>query len=329
MDVVLICVRGGLALVFIAAAVGKLLDPDGSRQALRDFRVPPAWLDPVARVLPLAELAIAAGLLVQPLAQGAAAAAILLLAVFALGVAQALRRGEEPDCHCFGQLHSSPAGRVTIARNVALALPAAFVLWQGPGDVLADGGSGVAALVAVSALGAALAIATFSLIRENRRLRSGAPTAAPHQGLAVGTPAPDLLLSEADGATLRLADVVAPDRSTVLAFVAPGCGPCDYLMPHLARWRPALADRVKLVVVSQSPNGDESSAESSSWPPDFWDVENEAPVAYRVPGSPAAVIVAPDGTIASSPASGFEAIEALIRVAQRRGYASAQPLAAA
>jgi thiol-disulfide isomerase/thioredoxin/uncharacterized membrane protein YphA (DoxX/SURF4 family) len=321
-DVVLICVRGALAVVFIAASVGKLLDPNGSRQALRDFRVPEAWVEPGARALPLAELAVAAGLLVQPLARGAAAAAILLLAAFALGVTQALRRGEEPDCHCFGQLHSAPAGRGTIARNLALALAAAFVLWQGPGDVLDGGGARGAALVAVSALGSALAIATFTLVRDNRRLRSGAPASPTHPVLAVGTPAPDLILRDASGATLGIAGVVAPDRPTLLVFVALGCGPCDYLMPHLARWSPAVADRVKVVVVSGSSTGDGSSAGSHDWRPDFWDVENEAPVAYRVPASPAAVIVDPDGTIASSPASGYEAIEALLRVAQRRNHAA-------
>ena len=326
MDVVLICVRGALALVFIAAAVGKFLDPDGSRQALRDFRVPAAWVEPAARALPVAELALAAGLLAQPLARGAAAGAILLLAVFAFGVAQALRRGEEPDCHCFGQLHSEPAGRSTIARNLALALAAAFVLWQGPGDILDGGGARVAALVAVSAIGSALAIATFTLVRDNRRLRSGTPAAPPHQVLAVGTPAPDLHLRDAEGATMGVADVVAPDRPTVLVFVALGCGPCDYLMPHLARWGPAVADRIKLVVVSEGPNGDGPGAGSVDWRPDFWDVENEAPLAYRVPGSPAAVIVDPDGTIASSPVSGYEAIEALLRVAQRRNHAF-QPVA--
>jgi hypothetical protein len=45
--------------------------------------------------------------------------------------------------------------------------------------------------------------------------------------------------------------------------------------------------------------------------------------AYRVWGSPAAVVVNADGTIASAPASGSFTIEALIRLTLRRGTAAA------
>ncbi|MGH7606652.1 MAG: MauE/DoxX family redox-associated membrane protein, partial [Gemmatimonadales bacterium] len=127
-DVLLICARGGLALVFIAAGVGKLLDPVGSRRALRDFGVPRGWAGPGAWLLPIAELAAAAALLTQALARVGAVASLLLLAAFALGVANALRQGRAPDCHCFGQLHSAPAGRGTLVRNLALGVPAALVV---------------------------------------------------------------------------------------------------------------------------------------------------------------------------------------------------------
>ena len=37
-------------------------------------------------------------------------------------IAIAMARGKAPDCHCFGQLHSAPAGWKTLARNGVLVL---------------------------------------------------------------------------------------------------------------------------------------------------------------------------------------------------------------
>jgi hypothetical protein len=48
--------------------------------------------------------------------------------------------------------------------------------------------------------------------------------------------------------------------------------------------------------------------------------------AYRAPGTPSAVMVSPDGRIASSVAIGAAAVEPLIRVALRRQAAAPPPL---
>ena len=63
-----------------------------------------------------------------------AAGSLVLLALFVVGLTRSLRRGEAPDCHCFGQLHSKPASWVTVARNLVLALPAVYVVLAGPGS---------------------------------------------------------------------------------------------------------------------------------------------------------------------------------------------------
>jgi uncharacterized membrane protein YphA (DoxX/SURF4 family)/thiol-disulfide isomerase/thioredoxin len=328
-DLLLLSARVGLALIFIAAAVGKLLDAEGSRRALREFKVPPSWVPTIALLLPVVELAVAAGLLTQPLARPMAAAAIVLFAGFAFGVAAALRRGNAPDCHCFGQLHSARAGRGTLVRNALLALPAGLVVWSGPGDVLAGRSPELGMLVAAAALVAALAAATYILVRENRRLRSGAPAGAERPTLVVGAPAPELRLRDAAGRSTGIGDVIARDRPTALVFVSPGCGPCESLLPHLARWRTALAERVELVVISDPPDGEEGADAFSEFPGMVWDEEGRSLEAFRVNyGTPAAVILDSEGSIASTPVSGIEGIEALIRVAQRRAFTS-RPLAVA
>jgi hypothetical protein len=326
-DAVLICAQAGLALVFIAAGVGKLLDRVGSIRALRAFGVPLRWARPGARVLPVVELATAAALLIQPLAVVGAALALVLLAAFSAGILRALRKGLTPDCHCFGQLHSAPAGHGTVLRNAALAVPASLVAVAGPSDALKGIGADGAALVTLVTLVAALTVATIALLRENRILREGGP--AGPQPLEIGDPVPALELRDPQGASLAIHDLVDAERPTVLVYVQPGCGPCKTLMPKLERWRPVLAERVKLLVVSGPPSSGEEPTPNDleAAPQTFWDMESAALARYRLPGTPAAMIIDPGPAIGSAPATGVDAVEALIRVAQRRRRAW-QPQAA-
>ncbi len=312
-DPLLICARGALAVVFIAAGVGKLLDPGGSRSALQGFGVSGRWSGAAVRLLPIAELAVAAALLTQPLARIGAAAALLLLAAFIFGVANALRQGRTPDCHCFGQLHSAPAGRGTIVRNGVLAIPALLVLAAGPGDALAGLSAEGTALVAVSALAAGLAVATIILLRDKQAKHTAGEAPVP---LDVGSPAPELHLRDEQGAVVAIADVIDSERPTVLVFVTPSCPACKDLVPRLERWRPALAERVSLVVIRAStfpPAADEALASGA-----LWDEKNASFETFRLLGAPSAVRVDPGAVVASAPALGVHAIEALIRVARRQ-----------
>src|ERR671915_1984862 len=120
-----------LALVFVVAGIAKLADRTGSRQGLVGFGVPTALAIPLGILLPLAELAVAAALVPTSTAWWGALGALALLLLFVAGIGVNLARGRKPDCHCFGQLHSSPAGWSTLARNGALAALAGFVVWAG------------------------------------------------------------------------------------------------------------------------------------------------------------------------------------------------------
>src|SRR5438552_6841190 len=121
MATVVLALRFVLAVVFVTAGVGKLLDLSGSRRAVADFGVPERAARVIGVLLPLAEIAIALALVFRPSAQVGAIAAALILAGFIAGIARALSRGEQPDCHCFGQIHSAPAGPSTLIRNGILA----------------------------------------------------------------------------------------------------------------------------------------------------------------------------------------------------------------
>src|SRR5439155_9771040 len=132
MNAILLILRLILAAVFAVAGFAKLLDRAGSRQSMREFGVPAALANPLALLLPIAELACAAALVPAATAWWGAAGAFALLVLFVAAIAINLARGRTPDCHCFGKLHSEPVGWTTVARNGVLAALAGFVLWQGP-----------------------------------------------------------------------------------------------------------------------------------------------------------------------------------------------------
>jgi uncharacterized membrane protein YphA (DoxX/SURF4 family) len=121
MALVLLIARMLLSAVFLVAGIAKLADLAGSRQALRDFGVPAALADLLGVLLPLAELAVAVALLLPITAWWGAVGALALLLMFVIGIGFNLARGRQPDCHCFGQLHSAPAGWPTLIRNLVLA----------------------------------------------------------------------------------------------------------------------------------------------------------------------------------------------------------------
>jgi len=211
MGSVLLGARMLLAGVFATAGVAKLLDRLGSRGALRGFGVPARLLPVAVILLPLVELGTAIALVPTPTAQWGGLAAVFLLLAFAGAIGNAMRRGKAPDCHCFGQLQSAPAGRSTLVRNLALAAPAAYVAIDGPGpsvsawiaDRTAAELVAIAACLAAAVLGA-LAVRfwrksrTFARDLQSARDKLGSLP----RGLPVGTMAPGFTPSCFEGGTV-------------------------------------------------------------------------------------------------------------------------------
>jgi hypothetical protein len=106
--VLLIC-RLSLVAVFAVAAVTKLTDRAGARKAILDFGLPSALATPLGLLLPLAELTVATTLIPVSTAFWGAVGAFVLLLLFVLMIVVNLAVGRRPDCHCFGQLHSTPS----------------------------------------------------------------------------------------------------------------------------------------------------------------------------------------------------------------------------
>src|SRR5215203_1432483 len=181
MHVALLVARVLLVSVFIVAGVTKLADRAGSKKALVDFGVPASLAAPLGVLLPLAELAVASSLIPASTAWWGAVGALVLLLLFVVGISANLARGRKPECHCFGQLHSEPAGWKTLARNGVLAAVAGFVVWWGydgagpsaVGWLAGLSGAQIAGLVvglAVLGVLAAQSLLLLNLIKQNGRL---------------------------------------------------------------------------------------------------------------------------------------------------------------
>ena len=147
---VLLALRVFLALMFAVAAVGKLGHAEEFFGVVRNFRILPEPLARVAaRVLPVAELAVAAGLLIGPLAVPAAWAGAALLLVFGLALAINVLRGRTwIDCGCFRNGLRQTVSWWLVLRNAVLALAAlavAVLLPQAQAPGLAEAFVGLAA----------------------------------------------------------------------------------------------------------------------------------------------------------------------------------------
>lgn len=322
MNTLLITIRFALVGVFVLAAIGKILDREGSRRALKEFGVPSALVPTAAVVLPIAELA-SAGLLVPGVTAtaGAALAAALLL-TFTAGIVSALRRGETPDCHCFGQIHSEPVGGVTLVRNGILLALAVLVLVAGPGRSPAEWvrttSASAVALGFVSLLAAALAYACLSLWDEKRRLLRGGQAPTPMPVLEVGAPAPTFEAQDLAGKPVAAADLLATGRNAILVFTSATCGPCVQLIPELAQWRRMLGERLHIHVLAAGDESENRRMAAGHEMEMLLDPESSIARAFAISATPTAIEVDARGRVASPPVAGAPAIEAVIRAALKR-----------
>jgi peroxiredoxin/uncharacterized membrane protein YphA (DoxX/SURF4 family) len=340
MDAALVVLRLLLALVFFVAGIAKLADQEGSRKALTDFGVPALFAVPLSSLLALAELVVAIALISSPFAWWGAVGATTLLTLFTLGIAVNLARGKRPDCHCFGQLHSTPIGWPTLLRNGLLVLGATSLVVQGPtrlaasnfGALVSSAGSSGAVLV-VASVGLVALLAEgwilWHLMRQNGRLflrmdalearlneaqyKNTAKSLPSHTGLPLGVSAPHFQLADLFGNVQTLDDLTERGKAALLLFSDPNCGPCSALLPEIARWQQNHAEVLSFALISRG-TVKENRAKTS--PHGLQHIllqkDREVAQAYLSEGTPSAVLVLPNGTIGSPLVSGKNAIEALV-----------------
>jgi hypothetical protein len=327
---VLLFLRLALAAVFAVAALGKLARPAATAETLGEFGVSRRLRRPGAFVLPAVELVVSTFLVLGPTARWGAAAALALLVVFSAAVGRSLRRGQRPDCNCFGAVGSAPVGSRTLLRNGGLGAVAAFVVVAGPGASIASIGGADAATVAVVAAAVALlaALAGFALswqlLRQNGRLLGRLDTLEEANRLDAGIvavpgePMPAFEFPDMSGRPVSRAELLEEGRGVLLLFTDPDCHACNPLLPEIGRrQRDPAADPRPVVISRGDAAANEAKVAENGLRQVLLQEGFDLPRSVGVEGMPGAIELDHEGWIVGAPALGTDAVGSLLREVER------------
>ena len=297
------------AAVLLLSGVAKLREPQATRDAFSSLRLPGALARLGApAVLPWAELALAAGLLLLPGAPAVVVAVIvvLLMLTYAALIARALGFPEPVDCSCFGTLGAGRVTRLTLTRNILLVMTSGLATL----DLARADGSVVQRLVGadrhtwewlgMSAIAAVLAAIIFDRGGESETVDQ----ALDGDDEYVRLPIPYGSLEKPDGQMVSLKTMVTT-QARLLAFLNESCGPCVRAQTFLAPFAEANPEVGVVGIYREWANRD-------AIPQDVdWYIDNEGSLmqAFGVHGTPAAILLGADGLTAGGPVRGEEAIQ--------------------
>ncbi|MBK7935223.1 MAG: redoxin domain-containing protein [Pyrinomonadaceae bacterium] len=272
MELALLIFKLFLAAVFALAGFAKLADLAGSRKAVADFGVPSPFVGFVGVALPAIEIAVAVSLLFAISSWYGAIGAVVLLTIFIAGMIYQIAKGNAPDCHCFGQIHSEPVGISSLIRNIIFLVPAVIIISKGPAgqgmsvtSIDRDSLQLILVIAAVFLLGIAVEflrriskgqdeiakrIDLLELVAKNGGQVERETAGHPHDGLPIGAILPDFEISDIDGNPTTTRSLVSGDVPLLLFFVSPSCSPCKALVPKFQEWAEELSGRVKVVLIS-------------------------------------------------------------------------------
>ena len=253
MHLITVILRIALSGVFGVAGVTKLIDPRGTRDAVKNFGAPEPLVPAVSLALPIVELAIAVGLLFTDTSRVSSLAALLVLMLFVVAISVNLARGHTHDCHCFGQLYSRPLGWPTLARNIVFALGAVFVLWQSntkPGSDIVSTLAKLNSYQWLALLGAVAVVIAVLIYLQQRQKRLANESPAAPVGLPLGSEAPPFELAAYTGGTTSLTELLAYGKPLLLIFTNPTCGPCVVLFAEVKEWQHAHSEQLTIALIS-------------------------------------------------------------------------------
>jgi putative oxidoreductase len=110
-----------VGLVMLAAALGKIGDPTAFASQIHHFRLMPiAGENLLAITLPWIELLVGLALVLGVRARSGAWLALAMMVVFTAAVGQAMARGLDIECGCFGTADAQHVGTVKLLENLAI-----------------------------------------------------------------------------------------------------------------------------------------------------------------------------------------------------------------
>jgi putative oxidoreductase len=112
-----------LGLLFLAAALAKIVDTASLVREVHNFRLVPFWSEHlVAMTLPWVELVAGLALVLGVRARAGSWVAGALLLGFSIGVAAAMARGLNFECGCFGTAGGTRVGWAKLGENLGMLL---------------------------------------------------------------------------------------------------------------------------------------------------------------------------------------------------------------
>ncbi len=284
-----VLLRLALALILLAAAAAKLIDPRRSAAAMETFGFETNGARRGALGLMIvAETALGVGVAIGSDRASYLAAALMLLFAATLGSAMMRGRVGAP-CACFGP--GSTVGWGAIARNLLLAFAFAALPSIADAGLGTDGWLGVGLALALLAC-ATLAVAVLGLTREVRRLRLRLGLGTALEG---GPDGPEV---GGGTALIEQFDLEPGNELALAVFTAIGC--------HVCR---VLAESVELL--RRDPTLAVASFEESA--------DSVVFEALAIPGVPYAIAIDRDGTVlAKGAVSNLAQLEGVIATASRR-----------
>jgi len=338
MDSGLLLLRIFLAAIFALAGVAKFADLKGSVKAFKEFGVPATVALPSSIALSVTEIVIAALFLSSASSWYAAIGASALLLLFIVQMIYQMARGNAPDCHCFGQVHSEPVGVKSIIRNIIFAVMSLSLVERGENSQGASLSQMPDPIMVQLVFGVMIAGLLATIIFYLKKLsdqqteitkrlevmelvaREGGAVERedvvhPHEGLPIGAMFPDFKLPDVAGTDVTLAGLtVQKVPSPILFFfVAPSCGPCKTLVPEFEQWKKDLDGKVRTVFISSGTpveNLAKFGAEISGSM--LLQKGREVADAAKAQWTPTAVLVDTEGRVASHTAAGDTAIRELV-----------------
>jgi thiol-disulfide isomerase/thioredoxin len=319
MHLITVLLRVALSVVFGTAGVTKLLDQRGTRDAVKNFGAPEPLAPALSIALPIAELAIAAGLLFVNTTRASAVASLLVLSLFILAIGVNLARGRTHDCHCFGQLYSRPLGWPTLVRNLIFALGAGFVLWQSGTETSPSIVSTLAGLSSAQWLwliAALIGVVGTMIYLHRRHEHLPVETPAAPQGLPIDAVAPAFALAAYRGGTTSLTELLAYGKPLLLIFTSPNCGPCVVLFQEIKEWQQSHSEQLTIALISVGTIKENFvNVARNSLGQVLLQEKREVAEKYGANVTPTAVVVNTSGKIASPLAAGAEQIRHLLATA--------------
>ncbi|CAN5364574.1 hypothetical protein BH10ACI1_BH10ACI1_11790 [soil metagenome] len=336
MEVILLLIRIFLFAVFAVAAIGKFLDLEGSEKSVKALGTPADLAKTFAVLIPFAELVFAVCLLFVGTSWLGAIGVFLFLLIFMGGMIAQMAKGNAPDCHCFGAIHSEPVSKKSLIRNGVFAILALLLILSGRQNQGLSFSEMTNEFALQFILGLAVLVALGAVIfylkkiseQQNQIMRRiDILELISHDGskeverenvgslqdaLPIGAVAPEFVLENIGGREVTLEHLLIEGKPLLFFFVSPNCEPCTELLPEIETWQTELENRFNFVFISSGNAAENIEKFGTAFKHLLIQKEKEAAELFYAVWTPTALVINSNGIIASRPAVGDGAIRELV-----------------